>query len=249
MARVAFAFSIALGGGLCTATEVQHTVQPSHITSATIVKPQVLPQVPLDEPISSRLAGSLQAIATAEEQIATNSRPNGLSVDKWYPMIVSTLALLISGCLGVYTLRKDGKARRQSISDDYWLRKVVSPVAIEPTMKFILDSAAKLPCDCGDANFSITAIDAFLTQYQTDHLAQATNLQALGLLSGDLYTQATSAFDDIEDSVISFCSDNRQQLKDSSGSASHGRGRAADMMREKLNEMLLAVRNYQIGVK
>lgn len=228
---------------------------PSPGSASIVPQPQPQPQRSSNAVLAQldgtpdRIADSLQTIAAAELAASNARATTGLSVDKLYPMIVSTLAFLLSGGLGIYTYKKDAKARRQSISDDYWLRKVVSPVAIEPVVKFILETVASLPEDCSHSNFSVPSVDQFLTTYQNNHLAQATNLIALGLLSADLYANASAAFDDIEDAIISFCSDNRRGLKDTSGNAGHTRTHASEAIRHKLNEMLQAVRNYQAGVK
>jgi hypothetical protein len=44
-----------------------------------------------------------------------------------------------------YTRGKDDRARKQSIQDDFWLRKVISPVSIEPFMGFMTQLLASLP--------------------------------------------------------------------------------------------------------
>ncbi|MFM0088916.1 hypothetical protein PQR46_18565 [Paraburkholderia sediminicola] len=231
------------------AAEAQKAPSPSSAPVAPLRQRSSTATIAQIDGAPDRIADSLQKIAAAELAASNARATTGLSVDKLYPMIVSTLAFLLSGGLGIYTYRKDAKARRQSISDDYWLRKVVSPVAIEPVVKFILETVASLPEDCSHSAFSVPSIDQFLKTYQNNHLAQATNLIALGLLSADLYSKASAAFDDIEDAVISFCSDNRQALKDASGNAKHTRTHASEAVRHKLNEMLQDVRNYQMGVK
>lgn len=54
-------------------------------------------------------------------------------------LFMSLLAVSLSFWSFFYTRSKDAKARRQSIQDDFWLRKVISPISIEPFVKYTTD--------------------------------------------------------------------------------------------------------------
>ncbi|TCK96230.1 hypothetical protein [Paraburkholderia sp. BL9I2N2] len=172
-----------------------------------------------------------------------------MSADKIYTMVVSTLALFLSGSLAIYTLFKDRKARTQSISDDYWLRKVVSPLAIEPLIKTMLETISAIPPDCCGPNFLPDALDAFMSKYQQDHRIQSTNLIAFGLLSPKLYDPASEAFDEVEDAVITYCNSNRNGLKTASGEPVEPKDKLAERIRTHLNSILQLVREYQSSLK
>lgn len=58
---------------------------------------------------------------------------------------LSVVALLLSWKTFAYNQEKDRRARKQSIQDDFWLRKVVSPVSIEPFLEHINELCARLP--------------------------------------------------------------------------------------------------------
>ncbi|WP_420958076.1 hypothetical protein [Burkholderia gladioli] len=201
------------------------------------------------DPIPASIAESLHIIALAEQGASKARAASGLSVDKWYPMVVSTLAFLVSGGLGLYTFRKDAKARQQSISDEYWLRKVVSPIAIEPVVKFLLESVSRLPADCSASNYSAGNIDEFLVQYQKDHASHATNLFALGLLKRELYENVSTHFDEVEEIIINYCATNRLKNTNQNGDPLQSRAISCKAIQLKLNEMLQLVRNYQATVK
>ena len=58
---------------------------------------------------------------------------------------ISLLALGVSVWSFWYNRSKDARSRLQSIEDDYWLRKVVSPMSIEPFLKHVTQMVATLP--------------------------------------------------------------------------------------------------------
>ena len=62
-------------------------------------------------------------------------------------LIISSGGLLISGFGFLNTLRKDKIARIRSIEDEYWIRKVISPIALEPLIKKIIETVSNIPED------------------------------------------------------------------------------------------------------
>ena len=60
-------------------------------------------------------------------------------------VLISFLALFVSLAALRYNRSKDALARTQSVNDDYWLRKVVSPNSIEPFLAFGTDLSTELP--------------------------------------------------------------------------------------------------------
>ncbi|MGH2376583.1 MAG: hypothetical protein ACRDIC_24385 [bacterium] len=80
-------------------------------------------------------------------------------------LLVSILALLLAGLSFRYSRRKDSAARQQSIQDDFWLRKVISPAAIEPFVKFSSNVIAGLPRIDGEG-ISAAAVAQFFRDQQ-----------------------------------------------------------------------------------
>jgi len=60
-------------------------------------------------------------------------------------LIMSGMALLLSIAAFRYNSRKDARARLQSIHDDFWLRKVLSPQTVEPLLKQLGELGSTLP--------------------------------------------------------------------------------------------------------
>ncbi|MEJ1162484.1 hypothetical protein V9K97_02225 [Variovorax sp. CCNWLW186] len=59
--------------------------------------------------------------------------------------LISILALVVSWKALGYNRSKDSHARTQSINDDYWLRKVLSPSTTEPLLDFTSNLWVALP--------------------------------------------------------------------------------------------------------
>ena len=67
------------------------------------------------------------------------------TLPQWLPLLLSVVAILISASTFLYNRKKDKRSRTQSIYDEFWLRKVVSPIAIEPIVKDFLKVSSNLP--------------------------------------------------------------------------------------------------------
>lgn len=60
-------------------------------------------------------------------------------------IVTSIIAIFLSVYALIYNKRKDERVRLQSIKDDFWIRKVISPVSIEPFLKDVTELASSLP--------------------------------------------------------------------------------------------------------
>jgi hypothetical protein len=118
-------------------------------------------------------------------------------------VFISLVALSLAYASFMYTRAKDDRARRQSIEDDFWLRKVASPVSIEPFMKFATDLATRLPRNSDSAE----AIRTFWTAAVADFGRQEIAFKALGVVRADLSTSATEAMERMEDRLAEYCGD------------------------------------------
>jgi hypothetical protein len=118
------------------------------------------------------------------------------------PTAISLVALVISVLAYRYNRSKDARAREQSIEDDFWLRKVVSPMSIEPFLKHMQQAAATLPRATGatpDAvkQFWKAQIDKF------EELTMA--FQTLGLIDEALGSSVMSAIEPLEEEFATYC--------------------------------------------
>lgn len=112
----------------------------------------------------------------------------------------SLVAIVLSVWSLRYTKGKDARARQQSIQDDYWLRKVVSPVSIEPFLKFGTELLSKLP----DAQDGPDAAAAFGKQRLSELRTLGASFIPLRLLSEDVHTSVETAMDDFEDRLATY---------------------------------------------
>lgn len=126
----------------------------------------------------------------------------------WIGNIFAFFALLISIGGLLYSLRKDRKARLQSIEDDFWLRKVISPIALEPLIKKITETVSNIPEDRQSAGFDMQACDEFGTKFQSEWNQLSCAMDALGLLSKDVLKVSRGHVSNIEDEVLRYCSNN-----------------------------------------
>lgn len=118
---------------------------------------------------------------------------------------ISAVALLLSLSLAGYTAWKDIRARRLSINDEYWLRKVVGPIAVEPLLKSILDMIASAPEDNSSTTFNQASVDSY-HQTQVKMLSLlAVNATTLQLIDANLATSVASQIDSIQDDLIDYC--------------------------------------------
>lgn len=200
--------------------------------TATVVTSQSSPVLAVDKVVSATTAGSLSASVTKTVPGAVSgstavSLPShciglqpqsGLAVvvcqppleDFWAKalptlpsLVTSVLALIFTAYVFRYNSSKDARSRRQSIQDDFWLRKVVSPVSIEPLVKLTGDILAKLP----DAQTSTAEREEFSKIRLAEFRALTVAFQALELISKNLNRIVESHLEAFEDRLARYLGD------------------------------------------
>lgn len=125
-------------------------------------------------------------------------------------LFASLAALFLSWSALKYNRTKDERARTQSISDDFWLRKVVSPVAIEPFVKFVISLSAALP--------SATSTPEDTTKFWTSTASNFNEFTAsffnLELISAELHKEVEKLLESMEDGLSNYCGALQQYLND-----------------------------------
>lgn len=116
-------------------------------------------------------------------------------------LIVSVLSLGATIIDKILTYKKDGRARRQSIQDEFWLRKVIFPSAIEPLMLFFAETSGSLPQDSSEQQ---ARIEYFL-DFQAKHRDWARRLLLVGTMWPDVYKKLAEEFEKFEDAVAVYC--------------------------------------------
>jgi hypothetical protein len=115
-------------------------------------------------------------------------------------MVLSVLAIGLSIATFLYTRKKDSRARQQSIQDDFWLRKVVSPISIEPFLQFGTELLTKLPAADNDPAAARAAGAELLGKLR----GLTESFLALRLIADDLHSQVASALEDFEDRLATY---------------------------------------------
>jgi hypothetical protein len=116
-------------------------------------------------------------------------------------IVLSAVALLVSVRTFFYNQAKDDQARTQSIQDDFWLRKVVSPASIEPFLKFKSDLTTSLP----NAAAGAVAVEGFWTsnvQLMQGHVEAFRSLQ---LIDSELAREVENDLTEIEEILATYC--------------------------------------------
>lgn len=160
---------------------------------------------------------------------------------------ISLFALVISLSLAGYTIKKDSKARRHSILDDYWFRKVVGPVTVEPLLKQILELIAAAPCDDWDDSFDPKRIRKFHDDKLKALSELAVNAYSLQLIEDGLGSEVAAAIDEIQDSLIAYCSSQAKRK----GTSELGQRRSVFQAeaRTKLFDILAVIKKKQANIR
>jgi hypothetical protein len=155
---------------------------------------------------------------------------------------MSLVALAVSALSLYYTLSKDQRARKQSIQDDFWLRKVVSPVSIEPLVKFGTELLANLPGEDSDP--------AAANTFGTDKLSELRGLteafRTLLLIKDSLFAEVEPLLESVEDRLAEYMGQLDAHWR--SGTPAPSRPEAMADLSARLMAVLGPIKSHQAGV-
>lgn len=154
------------------------------------------------------------------------------------------IALIVSAGSVVYAYKKDQRARRQSIDDDYWIRSVIHPVFIEPLTKFLLEVGSQLPVDCGSIGWDPTALRDFMEQRQAEIQQYIDAAYTLSVVDPTLSSLVIDCVSRAEDELLNYCGDNAANKRSSTG-AQRRKVDAVKSLRDILSEIFAALRTFQ----
>lgn len=150
-------------------------------------------------------AGCTTVGAGTGQQVVVCQPSQDTWVDKLIPslpaLVVAIAALVLSLRTFRYNREKDERARRTSIVDDFWLRKVVSPVSIEPFLKETTDLCTGLP----DASTPVADITTFWIAQTATSAKLTVAFMAFTLVDQSLSDEATSRLEEIDEIVATYC--------------------------------------------
>lgn len=160
---------------------------------------------------------------------------------------VSVVALLVSLLTFYLNLKKDDRARRQSIHDEFWLRKVAFPAAMEPMLEFGAEIRNLLPLDASDPAANRKKTQKFLDKFSIDHRLMSQKLTLMQVVSDELYAELQTCFFDIEDTVVTYCHANSNGYQ--TEGTTHDRASTEIEITKSINSMMLAIRNSQESIR
>jgi hypothetical protein len=164
-------------------------------------------------------------------------------------IVLSALAFFVSVGNVLYGIRKDKRARQQSIEDDFWLRKVLGPLAIEPLIQRVLEISSKLPSDCSETGWDAEKLKSFGLEYQTAVKELQSNAVALSLLDKALAEFASERLEKLEDLLLEYCAANVGKRKNQDGRAVYTRAATNSSIQDLLLTVLERVKQFQISGK
>lgn len=181
---------------------------------------------------SSSVVGATQNRATASVQVANKSSDFGIQLPDacnfvkvnggatvalckaapepyWDKLLVtgpsivlSLVAIGLSWWTFKYNRNKDQRSRTQSIQDDFWLRKIITPISIEPLLKYNMELATSLPVAT-----SMTKED--VEKYWADQMEKigelALSFRTLSLVSQELEKSVSEKMEEFEDCFVTYC--------------------------------------------
>ena len=159
-------------------------------------------------------------------------------------IVISLLALGITFWNFRYNRSKDARSRLQSIEDDYWLRKVVSPMSIEPFLKHVTQLAATLPTA---ANSTKDAVAEFWKSQALKQGEFSAAFQALELVDAKLVVRVCIELERIDDLLSDYCGGLQQHLYGEDVSAPD-RTNTASKLIEVAVSILRSVKTHQTQV-
>ncbi len=175
-------------GAWCTTTA---PTPPALLARQTPASAPVIASATLMPPVVSAPKREVQT-QTARSEASSSGNAD------WFARLIGVVGVGLSAWFGFYKMRRD---RRLSIEDDFWLRKVVSPTAIEPMLKTIVDLLASLP----STNASAEDQRAYASRVTEQVQRLMGGVQMLALLDAELTGYMLKGLADCEDSLTGYC--------------------------------------------
>jgi hypothetical protein len=152
----------------------------------------------------------------------------------------TVLAVVISLFSLWRTSRKEKRERLQSIDDDYWIRSVIGPIALEPMIKDVLEIVSNLPAAFGSPGYSKEEFIPFVQGNQPKIQQHVHALHALALVDQSLCKKVLESMDAIDEGLVEYCGKNH------GGASGHGQKETQGKLRAHLTTILGLVRDYQM---
>lgn len=157
-------------------------------------------------------------------------------------LVISLIAIAVSVAVFSYNKKINKISRALSIQDEFWIRKIISPTAIEPLLKYTTGLASALPAVGG----AVTADEAKdLWAKQVNELRDLMpSFEIFRLIGDDFYSKATDDITVIEDCVANYYGSFLQYM-DGSMAQAPDRADTARVINQTTINMLLRIQQHQ----
>jgi hypothetical protein len=139
-------------------------------------------------------------------------------LEKWAEsgpsIFFAAVALVLSVWTLIWNLRRDDRLRQQSVLDDYWLRKIVSPICIEPFLGYI----NTLPAHALQESHALSPgmVQEFFAKNMSKLEELRSAFNAVKLIGDDLYPVVDAEIDAIGESLTVYVASLNNLLSHSS---------------------------------
>lgn len=178
------------------------------------------PPIQASQPLQFVLPSGCQLVQPAAGvSVAICQQASPSAWERWGPSLPSVLSLVISVLAVGFTFRtyrynkdKDQRSRLQSIQDDYWLRKVISPNTIEPFLKFTTELRSGLPVVSAGGAPSPEEVQQFWSDSAKRLVDFSSAFRMLELLDRQLQPAIEKCIEGIDEVLASYCGAVQAQL-------------------------------------
>ena len=222
-------------------------------TSPAPPAPAAVPAAPAPAPTPSPpaqlvLPDGCSTVGSGTQQVVICQPARESAWEKMLPTVpalsVSVLALAVSLGTLFYNRKKDGRARRQSIVDDFWLRKVVAPVSIEPFLKSTTTLCATLP----DSKWAANAVQSFWTDQMEESGKLSVAFMAFNLIDQPLRASITGMLEEIDDVLAEYCGALQHSVTNQGTPPPPDRNQAIEAIQAVCMKVYSAVKTHQENV-
>lgn len=187
---------------LCAATPTfaDDARKPASASSAPASAESKLraPEANSSAPIAAIQGATVAVAASAASSSPLTSPPpqSGNAVDWW----ARGLGLVSLGAFvfGIFKMKRD---RKLSIEDEFWLRKIIIPTAVEPFLKAVVKLLEDLPSD----QTSKDQLGIFAFRVTKELQLHGAAIQTLALLDTDLPQMVLERISECEDLLTEHC--------------------------------------------
>jgi hypothetical protein len=159
----------------------------------------------------------------------------------WFSMVALAVTLY-----NLYSAKKkDTSSRRQSINDEFWLRKVLFPTSIEPVLDFFSATLKSLPPDRFDPTANSTSTENFRKTTIDEYRGVAAKLKAVGILKQTLYDELLDEFEKVEDLITNYCFANKDGYLATASGSDYLQSATGAALSSHMMEMLKSVKKLQ----